>query len=392
VRPFCTPLGGIEPAEWESLTENLLYSSPPWLTLCAESGSGAAGAVHGRTAEGALAAVPVTRADDDELAPFYRWTEELAGRGLTVPGGRGLLVGPRRGHQTHLLAPAGTDRTDAARAVLEALDDVEGVPHDALRMAMFLGTDDVLALRAAGIGTLPVLLRADAWIPVPEEGGWDAWLDSLPSRRRVELVRRETRRFAAAGYETTDAPLAEWVEWVGRLLTNTEARYGHSADPDARIAFLGRQAAAMGDTARVILCAPPGEPPVGYCLYYLRGDTLFLRSAGFDYGRLRSAAEYFNLVYYLPVRIAAEARARWIHAGVEATEAKALRGAVLRPLWLLDLSRESLLKGREADIRAANEDQAARISGSGPAAHKAWQPGQGPYAAEFGVRVPGPVR
>ncbi|MET8450480.1 GNAT family N-acetyltransferase [Streptomyces sp. NPDC005209] len=381
--PFSDPLGGVAPAEWDELTGNLLYSSRQWLTLCAQSGSAAAGAVHGKTAEGTLAAAPVTWAND-ELPPFYRWQTELAARGLPAPRETGLLVGARRGHQTHLLTPSGTDRTDAARTVLEALTTLEGVAADAPRVAMFLSTDDVLALRAAGVPTLPVLLRADAWIPVPE-GGWDAWLDSLPSRRRAELVRRETRRFAAAGYEITDAPLSDWTTCVGRLLTNTEARYGHSAEVDGRIAFLRRQAASMGDAARVLLCSPPGEPPVGYCLYYLKGNTLFLRSAGFDYGRLRSVAEYFNLVYYLPVRIAGEAGARWIHAGVEAAEAKALRGAELRPLWLLDLSRDSRLNGCDADIRAANSRQAELITASGPAARKAWDLGQRAENGEFGV-------
>lgn len=133
----------------------------------------------------------------------------------------------------------------------------------------------------------------------------------------------------------------------------------------------------------MLLCAPPGEPPLGYCLYYLWGDTLFLRSAGFDYERLRNAAEYFNLVYYLPVRIAAAAGARWIHAGVEASEAKALRGALLRPLWMLDLSADSVLDGQDDAVRAANAGQTAKIVGSAPAVRTAWQPG--PECEDFGV-------
>ena len=48
-------------------------------------------------------------------------------------------------------------------------------------------------------------------------------------------------------------------------------------------------------------------------------------------------------VYYAPVRMAAELGLRWVHPGIESPDAKALRGAQLRPLWLLDLSEDSVL-------------------------------------------------
>ncbi len=80
-------------------------------------------------------------------------------------------------------------------------------------------------------------------------------------------------------------------------------------------------------------------------------------------------------MYYLPVRIAAEAGARWIHAGVEAAEAKALRGAQLRPLWMLDLSEDSVLTGHEDAIRSANAKLTTDIVGSAKAVRTAWRAG-----------------
>ncbi|WP_290051598.1 hypothetical protein [Amycolatopsis solani] len=377
---FEDALGGLSAMDWEGISANRLYSSHQWLGLLAQDGT-ATGAVHGHTPGGQLAAMPVTVVAD-EPNPFYRWHDELTARGLASPAPSGVLAGPRRGYQTHLLTPPGADPVAAAEAVLAGLADLDGIDAGAPRVAMFLDTASVVALRSAGVAAMPVLLRPDAWLPVPE-GDWDTWLASLPSRGRAELVRREVRKFAKAGYEVTEHSLAGWTDVAGRLLSNTEARYGHSPDPAGRRAFLRRQAERLGPAARVLLCAPPGEPPLGYCLYYLWGDTLFLRSAGFDYERLRNAAEYFNLVYYLPVRIAAAAGARWIHAGVEASEAKALRGALLRPLWMLDLSADSVLDGQDDAVRAANAGQTAKIVGSAPAVRTAWQPG--PECEDFGV-------
>ncbi|WP_103341268.1 peptidogalycan biosysnthesis protein [Amycolatopsis sp. CA-126428] len=377
---FDDALGGLSTADWEGISANRLYSSHQWLGLLAQDGA-TTGAVHGRTSGGELAALPVTVVAD-EPNPFYRWHDELTARGLAAPASSGVLAGPRRGYQTHLLTAPGTDPVAAAEAVLAGLAELAGVAVGAPRVAMFLDTASVVALRSAGVRAMPVLLRPDAWLPVPD-GDWDTWLASLPSRSRAELVRREVRKFAKAGYEVTEHPLADWTDVAGRLLTNTEARYGHSGDPTGRQAFLRRQAERLGPAARVLLCAPPGEPPLGYCLYYLWGDTLFLRSAGFDYDRLRNAAEYFNLVYYLPVRIAAAAGARWIHAGVEASEAKAMRGAVLRPLWMLDLSPDSVLAGQDDALRAANAEQTRKIVGSSSAARRAWQPAA--ECDDFGV-------
>lgn len=86
---------------------------------------------------------------------------------------------------------------------------------------------------------------------------------------------------------------------------------------------------------------------------------------------IRGAAEYFNLVYYAAVRIAAENGLRWLAPGIESADAKALRGARLRPLWLLDLSPESVLLGHDDEIRAYNAAEMSRLSDISPAVSKA---------------------
>jgi hypothetical protein len=45
---------------------------------------------------------------------------------------------------------------------------------------------------------------------------------------------------------------------------------------------------------------------------------------------------------------------RRIHAGIKTVEAKALRGAQLRPLWLVDLAEDSPLARERDAVRAHN--------------------------------------
>jgi hypothetical protein len=377
---FADPIGGLPAGEWDQLADSMFYSSRPWLEICSQDKAVTAGAVYGRAADGTLAAVPVAEVHG-ELNPFYRWTQQLTDRGLPAPAQDGLLIGASRGNQTRILATEGADPVQTARIVLEALN---GMARDsrAPRVAMFLSTADVIALRKAGVPVMPVLLNVEGWFAIPE-GGYESWLDSIGGRHRAGTIRREQRLFAQAGYEITEASLSEWIPEVARLLTNTESRYGHTSDPAIRENFLRRMARTFGPAARVVLCSPPGEAPIGYCLFYRWGDTVYLRSTGFDYPRLRQSAEYFNVTYYLPIQIAAREGARWVHAGIEATEAKALRGAQLRPLWLLDLSIGSVLIGCDTEILAANARFSERLRSQSPVVAAAWPQAEDELVAGF---------
>jgi hypothetical protein len=60
-----------------------------------------------------------------------------------------------------------------------------------------------------------------------------------------------------------------------------------------------------------------------------------------------------------------------VHPGIESPDAKALRGARLRPLWLLDLAEDSVLLGHADEIRAHNAAQVRRLRETSPAVSKA---------------------
>jgi uncharacterized protein len=379
VAAFADVTGGLPAQAWESLARNRLYSTRDWLRFCSTDvgGQTVTGAVH---VDGGRAAVPVT-AVEEESNGFYRWHEQLTDRGLPAPDPVGILVGSRRGYQTQLLAADGVAPADAVDGLLDRVRELrwkaagtEVLPSVASGpvscVAMFLDTGDVLTLRAAGVATLPVLLTTDAWMAVPE-GGWPEWLRALPSKGRRDSIKQEVKAFHAAGYELRRAPLAESYREAAELLAGTQRRHHQPYDIDMLAESLRRQAVAMGPVAQVVFCARPGEPAVGFCLYYVHGDTLFVRAVGLDYERLHGGAEYFNLVYYESVRTAGERGLRWVHPGIESPDAKALRGARLRPRWLLDLAEDSVLSGHDDAIRAYNKAEVSRLTALSPAVAKA---------------------
>lgn len=353
------PLGGLTAQQWDEIAGPHFYSTSAWLRYCARDATGRTGALVAGKAGGQVCAVPVS---EIVAAPpaLYRWSDLLEKNGLPRLPDTGLMLGILQGYQTHLLSPPGGDAVTVAETLAaEALRlrDSLGKPGDMACVGMYLTTADVLAARTAGIRALPVLLEADAWIDIPE-GGWEAWLGTLPRKRGV-AVRREVRRFEEAGYQVSHRPLSECYPDLVAAAMATNSKYGQNEDADFYEGLLKAHVTGMGEAARVAVCAKADGVPIGFCLYYEWRNTVFLRWAGFDYKRTSGAAEYFNLVYYTQIARAAESGLRGIHAGIKATEAKALRGATLHPLWLLDLDNAGPLARSASLVREHNRRLAA---------------------------------
>jgi hypothetical protein len=324
------------------------YSSANWLDFCATEHGGVVDAVVAAgDSTAAEVAVPLFSGADLAGSP-YDWNAQLASRSLpTLPTG-GLLVGPREGYQTRLLRA--TPRPTPA-AVTQLLTKLRARAAEKACVAMYLNTEDVRLFRAAGAPAPAVLLECDAWLPVPD-GGFDTWLAVLSKKRRTS-IRKEVAVFTSAGYRIQHLPLRECSTAIAPLAVSTESKYGHDYDTAEDLATFRNHERCLGDDAMVALCTLD-DVPVGFCLYYVWRDTIFLRWAGFDYSRLRNAYEYFNLSYYEQFRWAAEREIRWIHAGIKATRTKVLRGAIIRPLWLLDLAATSPLVGAEQAVHDHN--------------------------------------
>jgi hypothetical protein len=370
---FADPLGGLTDAEWDEIAGSRFYSSAFWLRLCALEPGAVSGGVHVDLPCGGRAAVPVADVEDAAALanPHLRWPVLLAERGLPSPSARGLLVGQRRGYLAHLLATPGADPAEAAATLLAAVREVGGAGSGIARVALYLTTPDVVALRAAGVRAMPVALAADAWIEIPP-GGWDAWVES-GSRHQRSRVRSEVRKFEAAGYRVEHRTLPQVYADVGRLTAQTEQRYGIPADPAQYVEGFRRHAELAGDRAEVLLCSVGQEEPVGCCLFVRDSDTVYIRAVGFDYAKLRGAAEYFNLHCYFPARLPG---VRWLHCGIGTPEGKAFRGAELRPLWLLDLSADGPLPGRDDEVIAHNRAFRRSLAESSPVLARALPAGE----------------
>jgi len=333
---------------WDDMAGRNFYSSANWLDFCATEHGGVVDAVVvGSNGTAAEVAVPLFSGADLTGSP-YDWNAELASRSLPTLSDDGLLVGSREGYQTQLLRT--TPRPGSA-AVGQLLTELRVRAADKACVAMYLSTEDVRLFRAAGVAAPAVLLESDAWLPVPD-GGFDSWLASLSKKRRTS-IRKEVAAFTSAGYQIQHLPLRECSTAIAPLAVGTESKYGHDYDAEEDLATFRNHERCLGDAAMVALCTLDDDP-VGFCLYYVWRDTIFLRWAGFDYTRLHNAYEYFNVVYYEQFRWAAERNIRWMHAGMKAVKAKVLRGAVIRPLWLLDLGATSPLVGAESAVHKHN--------------------------------------
>lgn len=369
-------LGGLSPSTWDRLAGRHFYSSAAWLGFCTADFGGESGAVVCHRDGEPLCAVPHVPAGPT-LFSSYRWHDILTAAGLPAPPPDGLLVGAREGYQTHFLGASRATPTELAEVVARLRKEAAAAGADGdTCVAMYVGTDDALALRGAGVTTTPVLLETDAWIEVPE-GSWSDWEATL-SRNSRSVVRTDVRRFRDAGYRIEHVPVTACWQQLGELASATQAKYGHHTSPDIELKSLRNHAVCMGEAARTALLRAPDGSLVGFCIYYVWQDTLTVRWLGLDYDRLTDAREYFNLCYYTNIERAGELGVRWLHAGIQSAEAKARRGARLRPLWLVDLTEDSVLAGADEAVRAHNAGRYAELK-SNPRTAKAvdddaWQP------------------
>ncbi|WP_066582750.1 GNAT family N-acetyltransferase [Cellulomonas timonensis] len=353
----------VDDVHWDALTQDAFYSSARWVRYCAGAAAGRTGLLLAGEPSRPRAGAVVTEVES-AAAGLYDWNTLLAERGLPALPGHGAMIGVLQGYQGRLVSAPASGPEDVAMLVDQLREAAAvvgeasgGGASQAATVGMYLDTDGVRRALAAGVDGIPVLLELDASIDVC--GGWDAWLGTLTSKRRV-AVRGERRRFREAGYVVEDSTLAERVAVLGPLARATGGKYGTVQDVESYESLLRAHIEGMGAEARVLTCARDGVV-TGFCLYYRWNGTVHLRWAGFDYDRLApGAAEYFNLVYYELIERSAVSGDRRLHAGIKASEAKALRGARLQPSWLLDFGAERVLAGAAADARAHNAAALAR--------------------------------
>lgn len=166
-------------------------------------------------------------------------------------------------------------------------------------------------------------------------------------------IRREMRVFSSRGYRIVSCKLADSVETLAELFARLERKYGHCTSPEEESREL-RILADVANDLSLVLLLKLGERVVGGVLLFLWEDTIYARSAGFDYEVTGKCFEYFNLVFYEPIRFAIENGYKHIDLGMASYRAKLARGARLEPLWGVIASRTAPSPFRDPQFAAWN--------------------------------------
>lgn len=334
-----TTLSAVGTGEWNALTSgNSFYLTHQWLAA-QDLGQSVAPQYFLARRQGRLVGALPTYVVEREGHEAYQPGRLVDGRWT----GRYVIAGGRRAYANDVLVAA--DLPDEHRnTVVRALVDAAVARADEAGMDgvlfLYLGTAGAEAVTTAYPAARPLLTSAEAVIELPGTS-FEDYLDGFAPQRRREFA-REMARFEAAGYTLATGRAQEHWEELVSLFANLQERYGHGGGPEQWRPVVERQAARLDDYALILLCRQGDSaagPVVGSVLSYPWSGTLYQKLVGFDYSKLSGAFEYFNLVYYFPIRFAYENDIRTLHLGREAFEAKLRRGAGLRPLWSIEIGR-----------------------------------------------------
>lgn len=178
-----------------------------------------------------------------------------------------------------------------------------------------------------------------------ESGTYEGHLASLNKKQRYR-VRQDQERLAAAGV-TIDrldgAAIRPLVARIAELTCASHEKNGAGEEPSHITTILG----ALLDAGADVRCyaAHLRDAVVGICVTIRKGERLFIKWAGFDYGVLgERSGVYFPLVLDAPVRDAYAEGLRWVECGAGAHQAKALRGARPRRYHIALLAADASLR------------------------------------------------
>jgi len=328
--------------EWASLTGPCsIYLTRRWLRGAEEVAGTSVGVATARRNGRLAAALPfwITTGRENPMRSPARLLQ-----GLGVEGERFLVAGVPSAYTSALILSPDLQPRDAVPALVAALQEVGANHGVAGCLALYARGQDVLAYRDVFPEREPVLINAEALLEVPAAFG-DYPL-GLSSHRRAS-IRKELRKFMQAGYGLDVEHLASCVEEFVPLYANLERKYGGQIDQGELARALEIQARWCGDDDRVFT-ARSGSALRAACLCYVNGSTLTARMFAADYPNLKDAFEYYALTYYLPMQHAMAHGCRWVSVGIESAEAKVARGAMLRPLWAVDLGERALWSAEAA--------------------------------------------
>jgi Peptidogalycan biosysnthesis/recognition len=239
------------------------------------------------------------------------------------------LIGGRSLASSAPLAGVDAATADIVRVVCHAAD----VAREQNRRcaALYVDSSEPTFLSAlASAGLVQRTEIATRWDLRAHEG-WDAYLASLPSRKRRYSVRRDVADLAALGLEARTEPYATLVPEAAPLVAETSARHGTDDDPDLaemRLDLFGSDPAlpsvawAVRESSGKLLGAS-----FAWCLDGSPG-TVAVHSVGVADDIAARGLVYRELMFMAPLRLAWAQGLGMIALGLGSDASKRLRGAV----------------------------------------------------------------
>jgi len=251
-----------------------------------------------------------------------------------------LLVGGCSGYHSEMLYAPHLDGPGRA-AVREALLAEAGRVGEAAgcrSTTLMYATEDVARETVASLDTLGLggggarLIPSSAKAVIdlgPEPTDVAGFMSRFPSRQRKKQ-RKEMAAFHRSGVEVTEHMMTEVLHEIAPLAARHQSKYGDPTTPEQAMDYWGSQADTLGGNSVVFASRRDGVMH-GFVVFYLHGDTMYGRGAGFD--DEAGPFAYFNLSVYEPVRYATGRGLRKIDLGAGSYEGKLQRGAVNEALW-----------------------------------------------------------
>lgn len=361
-------LGEVAEQDWNSLVgDHGFYLSYDWLRYVESEQAEEARYLIARRAGipcGALTLYRVLRSPNVRYRPEH--FKELLGI-----DGQALIAGACRGYRSTLLLPPAPDRRETLTSLLQrACQDAAAQGYAGLVLP-FLTTPALLDV--AEVATV----RAAFDLPEAQLTDCDQGLSGYTGRLRKSArtkIRVDRRQFTAAGWTVRERSLNDcWREAAG-LLYQLERKHGHTHRTREQLeAQLAGQVKYLADSSLVVTCEDE-QGIAGLCVLYRWRDALFARMSGFDYDRLRDGHEYFTVAMYTPIEYAARKGLTHVYLGPGSWEAKAHRGAILRPLWNAFVPADAA--PGESGIDLVNPDAVSQFTATIASRHLYTRPGE----------------
>ncbi|MGW5375729.1 GNAT family N-acetyltransferase [Nocardia sp. NPDC003999] len=257
--------------------------------------------------------------------PTRAFTPEHLAGGLGVDPGRWALAGARMAARNSVAVVAAAEAGAVRRRLLAEANSV----------ARQWGLDGVVLpyVPAEHVGAWAELEPYSSAVAADEAvislpcGDEEDYLAML-TVNRARSVRREQREFDAAGYRITRVPAdPASASALAPMLAEVERKYGGNGSLGGLTKVVAHSLAACANSGHVLLSHDPAGNLSMCALMYRFGDSLYARFVGRRPDSESGPFEYFNVLFYEPIRWALKEGIDRYFLGQGSIAAKSSRGA-----------------------------------------------------------------